>query len=124
MNVGQEASSTARAASAGFIKLQPRPPNICLTSRMATALPTRIIHQGAVEGRFSARITPVTAADRSLMRMGFLPSFCQRSSRPTQNTTDSSVTRSACQPKSHTPAMTQGMSAVSTSSISDAVLSF
>ena len=75
MRPGQDASRTARAMSAGLTKLHPIPPNSCFTSRMATAAPMRIIHQGAVAGRFSARITPVTAADRSLMRMGFLNSF-------------------------------------------------
>ena len=80
---GQLVSSTARAASAGFRKLWPMPPNSCLTTMMAKALPISGIHSGTLAGRFRASSRPVTAADRSATRMGLWPSFCHKNSEST-----------------------------------------
>ena len=55
MNTGQEASSTARAVSAGFMKLEPMPPNSSFTMMMAKAEPTMAIHQGADGGQVQAQ---------------------------------------------------------------------
>ncbi len=51
------------AASAGFMKFCPRPPNSIFTTRMANTPPTTPIHQGADAGRFSASSSPVTTAE-------------------------------------------------------------
>src|SRR5690554_3418651 len=59
---GHAASRIERAASAGFIKLWPRPPNTCLTSEMAIKEPITANHQGAVGGRLYANSNPVTTA--------------------------------------------------------------
>ncbi len=124
MNAGQLASSTARAVSAGLTKLSPRPPKSCLTSRMATALPMTIIHQGAVEGRFSPSSTPVTTAERSPAVMGFLSISSQSSSKITQLEVLIIRTRAAFQPNSQIPAAITGTSATITSSISTVVVFF
>ena len=51
MITGQKTIRNARAASAGFIKFLPMPPNSCLTMTMAKASPMSTIHSGAGNGQ-------------------------------------------------------------------------
>ena len=63
------------APSAGFIKFCPRPPNSIFTTRMANTPPITPIHQGTLTGRFRARRSPVTTAEKSQMVTSFFISF-------------------------------------------------
>ena len=60
-----------RATRAGLAKFMPMPPNSCFISTMAMKAPTMAIHRGMVTGIFSARIMPVTTAERSPTGLGF-----------------------------------------------------
>ena len=95
---GQLVSSTARAASAGFRKLWPMPPNSCLTMMIANTLPISGIHSGTLAGRFSASSRPVTAAERSEIRMGLWASFCQTNSESTAAATLTKMISTALMP--------------------------
>ena len=53
------------APRAGFIKFCPSPPKSIFTTKMAKTPPITPIHQGAVEGRFKAKRSPVTTAEKS-----------------------------------------------------------
>ena len=61
----KEISRKHLAASAGFIKFCPSPPNSCFTTRIANTLPRTPIQSGAVGGRFSASRSPVTTAPKN-----------------------------------------------------------
>ncbi len=50
------------AASAGFIKFCPKPPNSCFTNKIANILPIIGIHHGTSGERFNANNKPVTNA--------------------------------------------------------------
>ena len=62
-------------ARAGFIKFCPRPPKSCLTKRIANTFPMTGSQRGTVEGRFSPRRRPVTAALKSPMVIFLCISF-------------------------------------------------
>ena len=66
-------------------------------------------------GRLNARITPVTAAERSPMVLSRLQSFSKPHSKNTQLAVQTAVTSSARQPKMTVPAMSAGASAIRTS---------
>ena len=61
--VGQEVKSIALAASAGFMKLEPKPPKNCFTTIMAKAEPIIGNHQGALAGKLKAINIPVIIAE-------------------------------------------------------------
>ena len=65
IRLGKDINRKHLAASAGFIKFCPNPPNIILTTIMAKAPPMIPIQSGADTGRLSARRSPVTTADIS-----------------------------------------------------------
>ena len=115
---GQLASSSARAASAGFRKLSPRPPNRPLTITTAKALPTATIQSGAVAGRLRPSIRPVTAAERSPTRIFCRAAICHRYSAHTADSVETASTISALKPKKPMAATAQGISAISTLRIS------
>ncbi len=65
MAVVKENIITIRPTSAGFMKLQPMPPNSCLAKTMAARSPTSSIQMGMLTGTLKATNMPVTTADRS-----------------------------------------------------------
>ena len=75
-------------------------------------------------GRFSARIRPVTAADRSRMVTGFLVIFSKAHSQPIATATHTTSTSRARTPKKTMDAMTAGNRAMSTSRMMVWVVSF
>ena len=62
---------------------------------IATNAPVMQSHHCACEGRFSARMSPVTAALRSRVVFGVFISLHQRNSKTMLNATQSAMTRSA-----------------------------
>ena len=62
-------------ANAGFMKFWPRPPKSCLTNKIANTVPMTGSQSGTVEGRFSPRRRPVTAALKSPMVIFLCISF-------------------------------------------------
>ena len=70
-----EMSRKQRAASAGFMKFCPSPPNSIFTIRTANTLPSAAIHSGTVAGRVYAKSTPDTAALQSPTVTGSFMSF-------------------------------------------------
>ena len=64
---GKDIRRMIRAASAGFTKFWPIPPNICFTTTIAIMLPSAAIHSGIDTGRLNASKRPVTTALKSLI---------------------------------------------------------
>ena len=122
MAAAKEISRKQRAASAGFIMLCPSPPNSCLTTRMANTPPSAGIHSGIPTGILTARITPVTTADRSPTVTGSFISFSYTSSVSTQDAMQTAITASARQPKAYTPIAHAGSNASATSRMMAVVL--
>ena len=111
------------AASAGLTKFLPIPPKSCFTTTIAKKAPTTGIQSGTATGRFIARSSPVTAAERSDTVTDLCSRNCVRASKPTAAATDITPITSARVPNTYTPHMNAGMSAISTSSITVAVVS-
>ena len=81
-------SKKQRAAKAGFIKFCPSPPYNCFTIIIANRAPITGIHRGTVDGRFNARMSPVTTAEQSLIVIGFFIKYSNKYSDNTQVSTD------------------------------------
>ena len=75
MAVVKENIITIRPTRAGFMKLQPIPPNSCFARMMAAMSPTSSIHTGIETGTLNATSMPVTTADRSETVTGRFISF-------------------------------------------------
>ena len=103
MNFAQEMMRKQRPASAGFIQFWPRPPNICFAMMIAKTAPSAGIQSGISGGMFSARIIPVTTAEKSEMVTVFFMPFCQRNSEITAAATVTTITSSALMPNCTTP---------------------
>ena len=88
-----------RAVRAGFTKFWPMPPNICLTTTMATTLPNTAMRGWMVAGRFKASSTPVTTQLRSPTVWGRFITLRQRNSLSTQEATQVRMTAAALTPK-------------------------
>ena len=97
--VGKETMRMILAVIAGLTKFWPSPPNICLTTTIATILPIAAIHKGRVDGRLSASIRPVTTAERSPSVPGRFMAFLERYSARTAVPTVVAVSASAFVPK-------------------------
>ena len=93
------------------------PPNSCFTTIIAKALPIIAIHHGAVGGRLSANISPVTAADKSFTLTGRFASFCHTNSASTAEATETATINAEFKPNRYIPAAVVGSSAISTSRI-------
>ena len=106
-----------RPTSAGFAKFMPMPPNSCLTTMMATKSPMSSWPMGMPTGTFSARMMPVTTADRSEMGLVLLSSLQYSHSNTTQAATDTAVTSRARMPKMMAAATMQGVRATITLAI-------
>ena len=63
------------AVAAGLAKFCPIPPKSCFTTTIAITLPSAACQSGIVTGRLSAKIMPVTTAERSSTVLSFLQSF-------------------------------------------------
>ena len=103
-----------RPTSAGLAKLYPRPPNSCLVMTMATNAPTTAIHSGILTGMLSARMMPVTTAERSPAVLGLCSSTSYRYSNATQAKAVTATSSSARRPKISAEASTQGSRAMTT----------
>ena len=66
MATGKAAWTKARPTSAGFITLNPRPPNRALPSPIPVIAATAAIHRGKPGGRVRPSRRPVITAERSL----------------------------------------------------------
>ena len=117
-------SMMTRAVMAGLAKFCPMPPKNCLTTMMATKEPNMACQMGISTGRFSARIRPVTAADRSVMVQVRFVIFSKAHSHSTATATQTTSTSRARTPKKTMDAMTAGNRAMSTSRMMVWVVSF
>jgi len=63
--VGKDTKRSILAVTAGFAKFCPRPPNNPFTMHIAATEPKTSCHKGRLAGTLSARMSPVTAAERS-----------------------------------------------------------
>ena len=122
MRLAKPVNSTMRATRAGLAKFMPMPPNSCFISTMAMKAPTIAIHTGMVTGMFSARIRPVTTAERSPTGLGFFIRRQYSHSNTTQAATVTPHSSRVFRPKMMVLATTQGSSAMITFSISLRVL--
>jgi hypothetical protein len=97
---GKHAIRKARPASAGLIKLLPRPyPNAILATAMENADPSTTIHQGSDGERLKASSIPVITALKSPIVDGFFIILQMIVSTTTAVSTDSAVKYSARNPK-------------------------
>ena len=92
----------------------PKPPNSCLVITIATKAPTTPIHKGRLTGKLSARIRPVTTADRSPTGLGFFIKRVYRYSNSTQAAVVTISSTRARIPKIIAEASTQGIKASTT----------
>ena len=113
-----------RAVSAGFTKFCPIPPNICLTTTIATTPPNAAI-SGLIEtGRFIASRMPVTTQERSPTVWRRFITTRERYSLKMHDATDVRMITAARKPKIITEAIMAGVSAMMTSSMMLEVVSF
>ena len=89
---------------------------------MATKAPTTAIQSGMPTGMFSARMMPVTTADRSPAVFGFFSSISYKYSNATQARVVTATSTRACTPKISPAASTAGSSAMTTLPISPRVV--
>jgi hypothetical protein len=91
---------------------------------IATALPRTACHTGTEAGRFSARRSPVTTADKSLIVLSFLTILLNINSKSTADTVQDAIKIAARKPKNMMAAADAGKRAITTSSIIDVVSRF
>ena len=103
MYFASEISRKHLPASAGFMKFWPRPPNICFAMMMAKTAPSAGIQSGISGGMLSARISPVTTAEQSVIVTSFFMPRCQRYSESTAARTVTRITKSEWMPNCTTP---------------------
>ena len=100
---------------AGFTMFCPKPPKVILQTPIAKIAPITTIHNGKLEGRLNAKISPVTMADPSLTVVWTLKmNFWIRNSTATQATTDVRMTDNAATPKNQSEVAKTGTSAMAT----------
>ena len=114
-------SRKIRPVMAGLAKLQPMPPNSCLTITIATKQPTMAIQMGNPAGRFIASSRPVTAALKSEMVLVRLVILRNRYSNRIDTSTQMISSTRARVPNTRTEATTAGSSAMRTSRMTEVV---
>ena len=103
---------------AGLKIFWPRPPKDILTTPIENTAPTAMSHHGEFGGRFNAKSTPVTAADKSeTVLLRFIRNFVISHSVKTQASTPTSASIITDIPKNHTETRNAGAIAMSTSLI-------
>jgi hypothetical protein len=117
MCIGHAAKSIALAASAGFMKFCPNPPNACFTKAIAANDPMAGIHNGTVDGNVYESNNPVTTALKSLIVIGFFLKNRMTASVNTAERTEIPIIKRTLAPKKYTDATAAGTKAKITSSI-------
>ena len=121
---GNEASMSARAASAGLKMLYPTPPKSCLTRKIAAKAPRATIHSGVCGGQVKASSRPVTAALPSETLTSRLNTSWLSTSVPTATATATAASSSARHPNRYVAAARAGTSAAKTVHMTRAVSSW